>query len=892
MSLAAGSKLGPYAILSLLGVGGMGEVYRARDTRLGREVALKVLAPEFSADAEYLKRFEREARSASALSDPHVVSVFDVGQEGAVAYVVTELVEGGDLRSMIERGALPFRQALEVSAQVAEGLAAAHEKGIVHRDLKPENILVTKSGIVKIADFGLARVAEPEGEGRNSQNVTAEAMNTQTGVVMGTVAYMSPEQARGEHVDFRSDQFSFGILVYELVTGRHPFRRATAPETLTAILREEPLVLEVPGTVVPAGVKRVMSRCLEKLPEGRYGATRDLARDLRDAEALPAPAPPAARTPRRTRWLGAISLAAAVLAAAAIAIAWLRHPAVRVPQIVRLTLPPPPGISFFSRFDTVDFAFSPDGTRLAFLGDPTGSYREVAPVGRPLARVFIRSLSDLDAHAVPGTEGATSLFWSPDGRSIGFFTDNQMKRVDLGSGLPVPVCDVAGADGMAGTWGAGDIIFGSTFEGVLYRVPAESGGAVVPILRPDRAHGETRLVWPQFLPGGNEFLYVSSHAQGKGQLMLESLDGRPPRAIGPLSSRFEYTDRGYLVFAREGSLFAQKFDPGRAKLIGPLIPIAPAVYNFYTSKWAAFAVSSSGTVAYAPRGNITRLTWFDRTGHELGVIGSPEAGETISLAISPDGHNAVFDRTRLDLGTFDIWTIDLARGVETRITSNPNTEFDPVWLPNGRKIIYSAVRDSFPQLVGRDLSSGEEKDVLPPGTFQEALDVTPDGRRVIFSQNASRGAWSIWSKSLTDPSNPPPDRVLPDSAEIGHLSPDGRLLLYLSSESGQQDLYVRPLTRDSQAIRVTTTGATFARWSRNGREIDYISPDRRMFAVAVQASPLEAGRPTLLFPIQGNKEWKVFDVAPDGRFLVAVPVVSYASEPLVVAVNGLAGLPR
>ncbi|HKC23980.1 MAG TPA: protein kinase, partial [Thermoanaerobaculia bacterium] len=696
MTLTAGSRLGPYEILSPLGAGGMGEVYRARDTRLGREVALKILPDELAKDGQRVSRFEREARSASALSHAHVVAVFDVGRAGETFYIVTEVVAGGTLRELLERGAVPLRRALDLAAQMASGLAEAHDQGIVHRDLKPENVLLTKSGDAKIADFGLAKLTGAGGRD-DSQLPTSDGLRTSEGIVMGTVAYMSPEQATGREVDFRSDQFAFGSILYETLTGKSPFHRPTAGETMAAVLRDTPRPVRSLDPSVPLQVEWIVERCLAREPEHRYASTRDLARELAlvrehlsDLTGAPAAGTRAEPPVRRRDLVLWVVAGAALLAAAVLGAAWLKQRTATVPkQVLRLSLPPPANTTFFSRFDSVGFAFSPDGSRLAFLGDPSGPSREVAPVNRPTMRVWIRALSDLEARPVPGTEGASALFWSPDGRTIGFFAEGRLKRVDLNGGSPAPVCDVPSSKRMAGAWGSGEIVFASTFEGVIYRVSAEGGGSAVPLLKPDAARGETRLSWPQFLPDGRSFLYLATRKDGFGELMVGSLDGGPSRDVGPLESRFEYCDPGFLVFAREGALFAQRFDAKTAKLTGPLVSLAPAVYYFYTSKWAAFATSRTGTLAYAPRGNLTRLVWFDRSGKMLGEVGAADAGETISLAISPDGRNAVFDRTRADLGTYDIWMIDLARGVETRLTSDPNTEFDPVWLPDGKHVVYS-----------------------------------------------------------------------------------------------------------------------------------------------------------------------------------------------------------
>jgi serine/threonine protein kinase/Tol biopolymer transport system component len=861
--------------------------------RLGRMVAIKVLPEALAGNAERTSRLEREARSASALSHAHVVSLFDVGRSGDYFYLVTEMIEGGNLREIMVRGPLPLRRSLELAAQIASGLAAAHEQGIVHRDLKPENVLIAKSGEAKIVDFGLAKLTETS-DGSDSRLPTSDGLKTSEGVVMGTASYMSPEQARGAQVDFRSDQFAFGSLFYELLSGLPSFRRDSVAETLSAIMRDEPRSLRSIDAAIPPNVAWVVERCLAKEPGDRYASTRDLAKDLAFArEHLSDPAGPSleAATERVRRLPGRVLpwviTAVALAAAAVMAVAVLRNrrgPALT--PLIRFSIPPPENAKFFSRFDSVGFALSPDGSRLAFVGDRSRSARDIAAVSGGSTRIWVRALSELEGSPVAGTEGASSLFWSSDGRSVGFFVGGQLKRVDLGTGSPVPICDVPPlGNRVAGTWGTTEILFGSSFEGVIYRVPADGSQPAVPLVRPDRSRGESRVVWPHFLPGGKSFLYILVRSDGAGHLMLGSLDRHPPREVASISSRIEYVEPGFLVFARDGALFAQHFDTKTARLTGPLLSLAPAVYYFYTSKWAGFATSRGGTLAYQPQGNITRLTWFDRSGRALGDIGSEAAGETISLSISPDGRNALFDRTRPDLGTYDVWMIDLARAVETRLTSDPNTEFDPVWLPDGRHFIYSVVHDYLPQLVRREVSGGPEEPLLPPGTFQEALDVTADGRRLFFSQSGENGSWGIWELSLAGHAAPAPLVVTKSSQEIGRVSPDGKFIAFLSDQSGQLEAYVAAIEGHSEKVRLSTGGATLLRWSRDGKEIYYTSPDQRLFSVSVRTSPsFQIGAPVALFSLPAEG-WRAFDVTADGRFLAAVQHVSYQSAPLAVVVN-------
>jgi Tol biopolymer transport system component len=667
-------------------------------------------------------------------------------------------------------------------------------------------------------------------------------------------------------------------------------------------MRDEPPPLRSVEPGIPANIAWIVERCVAKEPGGRYASTRDLALEIQlaadrlsDPESRLVSSSPSVASGRRPADLSWILAAAGLAAAAAMGTAWLlsgRHGDSPRP-IVRFFVPPPSTAQFYSRVDSVGFALSPDGSRLAFLADESAYARDVMPGGRPTMKIWLRTVSDLEARPIPGTEGASSIFWSPDGRSIGFTLDTRLKRIDLDGGTSTPICEVPVGKQIAGTWGAGTILLGSTFEGTIFRVGADGSRPPERIIRPDNAKGEVRAVWPHFLPDGKSFLYVMVHKDGTARLILGSLDGGPPRDVGPIASRVEYADPGVVVFAREGALYAQRFDLKNAKLSGPLLSLAPFVYYFYTNKWAGFTTSRTGTLAYEPSDNLTRLTWFDRSGRVLEEVGTDGTGETISLSVSPDGRSVLFDRTRRDLGTYDVWMLDIARGIETRLTSDPNTEFDPVWLPDGKRFIYSAARESLPQLIRRDLAGGSEEALLPPGTFQEALDVTLDGKSLLFAQTGQAG-FGLWMLPLSGgPGAAPSPLVVGKSQqEVGRVSPDGRWLAYLSTESGQQEAYVQSLGENPEKARVSASGATLLRWSRDGREIFYTTPDRRLFAAAVRTAPsLQVGEPAPLFALAGGG-WRAFDVTADGRFLAAVQKVTYGTSPLAVVVNWTEGLKK
>jgi len=622
--ISAGSRLGPYEILSPLGAGGMGEVYRARDTRLGREVAVKVISAAVAGSAEHLRRFEIEARSASALSDPHIVTVFDVGEHDGVHYFASELVEGGDLRSRIEDGPLPVKKALEIAEQIASGLASAHEKGITHRDLKPENILLTKSGVAKIADFGLAKLSEaPDVE--LSSMPTYDRVETTAGVVMGTVSYMSPEQAAGRKVSFRSDQFSFGVILYEMLTGKLPFRKETKGETLAAILRDEAAPIADFAPAAPEPIAWIVERCLAKDPEERYASTRDLAREISgvrrhasETSDRSRPVRAAAGTSRRSGIVWALAGAAA-MAALWIATTRLRPATEASSGGARFQIEAPPKATFnvIGR-DGGPLSVSPDGRQIAF----------VATSSEGAKQIYLRAINALDARSLPGTDGASYPFWSPDSRSIGFFAGGKLKKVAAAGGPVQSLCDAV--LGRGGTWSRDDVIvFSPGGESPLYSVSA-SGGTPALVTRIAGPGNETSHRWPQFLPDGRHFLYLrwfpSLGPRGKPDVIcVGSLDSMEPREVLPASSSFAWTPSGHLLYVRDDTLVAAPFDTKRWRVTGPTVPIAQHVLLYRNTSSAAFSASENGVLAYqsGPLPPVSELDWFDRGGKRLGSIGEP-----------------------------------------------------------------------------------------------------------------------------------------------------------------------------------------------------------------------------------------------------------------------------
>ncbi|MDQ2979600.1 MAG: protein kinase [Acidobacteriota bacterium] len=869
MSLTSGIRLGPYEILSPLGAGGMGEVWKARDTRLGRTVAIKVLSDRLARNEEVRQRFEREAETISQLSHPHICALYDVGHQDGVEYLVMEYLEGQTLADRMAKGALPLDQALEHAGQIADALDCAHRRGVVHRDLKPGNVMLTRSG-VKLLDFGLAKALAPPAPADSLTAVPTVAKDlTREGTILGTVAYMAPEQLEGQEADERTDLFALGAVLYEMTTGRKAFAGATHASLVSAIMKDEPAPLSSLQPTAPPSLDRLVRTCLAKEPERRWRSAHDVGLQLA-AIAEGSSDVSAAAAPRAGFWKWA-AVAGVIAVGLALGLRARRAAGPTAPTI-RFPLAPPAGGRFVEN-SSATLALSPDGTRVAFVLQETGR----AP------RLWQRMLSDLETRPIDGTDGASSLFWSADGRSIAFFAGEALKRVDASGGAPVPIADVGPLIAPSGSWGAaGQIVFASAIGDAIYRVSAE-GGRPEAVVRADAPRGETRLAWPWFLPDGKRFLYLSWRRYTEGELRLFEA-GRAARGIAPLRSKAQYVDPGYLVFAREGALLGQRFDPDAGRLTGAPFSIAPAVSYFLSNGWAGFAASRNGTIAYRSRENVDRLVWFDRAGRSLGDVGS--SGDYLDVSISPDARRVLFSRRRRGIGTWDIWQLDLERGVETAVTSELGSEFGGAWLPDGKSIVYSAAREARPQLFRRDLATGQETALLPVRGFQEAGDVSPDGRTLVFSEHTLGGAFELFTLSLSGGS--PPQRV-PQAGrdtEIARFSPDGRALAVLSEESGRREAYVAPFGSPGERIRVSAEGAANLRWSRDGKEIVYLDADGRLFAAPIRTTPsLEVGRAVTLFRFPQGKTCKDFDLAPDGRFLAIVEEESGNAQPLTVAVN-------
>ena len=884
MTLAAGSRLGPYEILAPIGAGGMGEVYRARDTRLKRDVAIKVLPESVASDPARLARFEREAQAVAALSHSNILSIFDFGKEGAVAYAVTELLEGETLRDRLEAGPIESRRAVDFAVQIAKGLAAAHEKGIVHRDLKPENVFVTRDGGIKILDFGLARETAGPGAREASSFPTetaAEKSLTEPGTVLGTIQYMAPEQIRGLPLDHRADLFAFGAVLYEMLSGRRAFRRGTPADTAAAILSQEPAEMSAPGRAVSPTLERLVRRCLEKRPEDRFQSARDVAFGLEvlspsTGAGMEASVEADAReavSPRRRRERLAWSLCAILLVALLAALlspALRKQPAAAVaaPKL-RFAVPPPAGT-----FIPGMLALSPDGRRLAFVATDSN--------GRDL--VWVRDLDALESHALEGTDGAAYPFWSPDAHSLAFFARGKLKKIDTDGGVPQILCDAPSPRG--GSWGSrGTIVFAVNTGGEIQRVPEKGGEPTV--FAQLVSQGRDSFRWPSFLPDGRHFLYfLLSGAIEETGVYVASLDAEKTTRITPSDGEAVFVEPGLLLHRSGNRLLARRFDPDRLSFAGEAFAVLDDVrWDAVATNAAAFSASRTGLLTCQTGGAfLSRLLWYDRSGRELGSVG-PD-GAYYEPTLSPDDRWLAIPRIDPEKFLSTIWTIDLERGSAARLSSKAPIASTPLWSPDGRRILYSSYAS--PEVFSQDARGAGPESVLfrQPG-FMPLDDLSRDGRLLFYeAYDLRKFHFDVWVRDMAAEKSRPLLQAT-FNQQGARLSPDGRWLAYDSDESGINEIFIRSFPEAGERRQVSQGGGQQPRWRGDGRELFYVSPDRKVMSVEVRAgATLETGVPRPLFqtrimPLVEARNH--YDVTSDGqRFLVNSRRPEDASLPILI----------
>jgi Tol biopolymer transport system component len=887
VGVAIGTKLGSFEVMSLIGRGGMGEVYQAIDTKLKRSVAIKILPDQFSRDPQRVSRFQREAEVLASLNHPGIAAIYDLQEDHGQRFLVLELVEGETLAERLGRGPIPIQEALHIARSVCEALEAAHEKGIIHRDLKPANIKITRDGKVKVLDFGLAKAFESDSRNSSlSNSPTLSGAATNAGIILGTAGYMSPEQARGKMADKRSDVWAFGVVLYEMLTGKRLFRGEDTTEILAAVIKEEPNL-----ELAPTHLRPLLRLCLQKDPAKRL-------HDMADARLL-LEQPPAGETVstvapasprRRLAWAVAGVAGVIALAAVALSVVYLREtPPAAEP--VRFEIPMPDKMTL----GTGGFSVSPDGSKLAFAAVGADGTR----------RLYVRAMDSLETRPLQGTDGAGVYppFWSPDSRFLGFSIGNRYMKVDVTGGPPQTLCELPGTLG-TGAWGPNGVILVMSNPGGTFQV-SEAGGIPLPVTLPDTSRQEIYHGRPALLPDGRHFLYLrnSSNPEYMG-IYIASIDSKPQdqNLTRLLPARFgvNYVPSsdpavGYVLFERDGTLMVQTFDNRALSLTGQPVPIAEQVGN-NGAITAFFWASDNGVLAFRSGGGQPgrQLTWLDRNGNVLEHSGDP--GNFIDLALSPDGRRVATYRSDQQ---FDIWLNELARGTSTRFTFAPGVDRAPIWSPDGKRIIFQSNRSGSTDLYQKP-SDGTGEDELLFASDQNKVpnSWSRDGRFLIFISVDPKTRQDIWVMPLEGERKPLPFLRTEFVENQAKLSADGRWIAYTSQESGRLEIYVRPFSTPEAKGSLSTggkwqvsrAGGIWPRWRDDSRELYYVAPEGTLMAVDIAANPsFQSGIPQPLFsvPLPGQPQAPPYEVTPDGkRFLIAALPQQTSNElPITVVLN-------
>jgi len=882
MALAPGTRLGPYEIGVRVGAGGMGEVYRARDARLDRIVAIKVIGTAFGDHPEARRRFDEERRLAAQLDHPRIGAVYDVGSDAGVDYFVMEFLEGESLADCIARGPVPFPQLIGYAIEIASGLAYAHGRGVIHRDLKPGNVLLTSTG-VKIIDFGLSKLRPKE---RVSESVASMKTRprplTGSAAVPGTTQYMSPERLNGHEADARSDIFAFGAILYEMATGRRAFEGETAAAVVASILTSEPAPLD---SSLPAGsgLDCVIRRCLRKSPEQRWQSMADVEAILKwmasfGQRAQPVDRPALMRLRQHRGWLAAAALVIGVAVLSLFARLSLADGDVPQP-LVALTVAPPEGGHFTpteSSVQSPQLAVSPDGRYLAF----------VASGADGLSQIWVRPIDSTAARPLQNTSDATYPFWSPSSRSIGFFAGGKLKRVDVDGGPARLLADAP--NGRGGTWNRDDVILfsRSTAEG-LFSIGAD--GHLVPRTVLSAAHGDTSHRWPQFLPDGRHFLFLIRSSGRPSGIYLGSLDQPAVTFITHTNYGGIYSPTGQLLYVSDGALVAADLDAAPGRLSRDPVQLVDRIATS-SSFYGAFSTSGNGVLAYATNTSTAELVWFARDGRRLGVA-SPR-GAYADFRLSPDQRHVAVAEVEPHTQLTDLRLIDLIRGSNSRLTTSPATDASPVWSPDGTRLVYRSNREKVHDLYvrGADGSGGDEP-LLKSAAAKYPTDWTPDGQFLVYHTSDPRTRFDLWAVPVDHPDQPRP-LVRTEYDEVqGQVSPNGRWLAYTSNLAERLDVYVEPLFAQGPRWQVSVAGGSDPRWRRDGKELFYVARDGTL--MVVNTGPEEAfdpGRPRPLFRLAGFSTQppylSAYDIGAGGqRVLVRVPIEPMQTTPLTVLVH-------
>ena len=856
MPLTPGTKLGPYEIESPLGAGGMGEVYRARDTRLDREVAIKVLPSALASDASLKQRLEREAKAISKLSHPHICALHDIGHQDGIDFLVMEYLEGETLEHRLLKGPLPPDQTLRYAAQIADALAKAHKLGITHRDLKPANVMLTKSG-AKLMDFGLAKQSSTAPLANALTEMTVDqAKLTSEGMIVGTFQYMAPEQLEGKEADARTDIFAFGELIHEMVTGKPAFSGKSRASLIAAILTVDPPPITQLQPITPVALEHVVKKCLAKDPDERWQSASDLAGELnwilasRSQAGVATPMMKSRRPSARLTWIGA----GAVVALLAANLGWVAVWGGHSTTPVRLTVTLAPGKALVDN-STGPVVISPDGSAVVY-----SAYGEDRKV-----QLYLRRLGSFESTPIAGTEGAESPFFSPNGEWLGFVSEYKLKKVSLRGGSAVVVTEGAGP--LGGWWADDDsIYFVKTFSSGIYAVPA-GGGQPRQVTQTGSTPDDRAHLWPSTLPGGTGLIFTVWNGRSFNEARIEGLSfGSGKRKVlieGGTGAR--YLSSGHLAYARNGTLFVVGFDPKRLEIKGTPVPVIEGVNTGASNGDADFSVSNNGTLAFQP-GTFSsfhrNLVWMDRSGKATNI--TAETKPYATPALSPDGKRIALT---LEGSSFDVWVYDLERDTFTK-ASFGGDDYRPGWSPDGKMLGYDSSKPGHQQVyVKHGIVQGDETVVTDGPEQKEFCGWTPDGREVIFARQSKDTGWDLYATDVEGAHKTRPLVVMPFNQTRASLSPDGKWLAYVSDESGEQEVFVQAMSDSSSRVQLSSDGGRSPRWTRSSDELLFVSKDRVMSVKFSRGGALNPSKPILLF--EDKKPWRDFDVAADGRLVVA-----------------------
>ncbi len=875
MALLVGTKLGPYEIVALLGAGGMGEVYRAKDTRLDRTVAIKILSAQFTADGVARQRFEREAKTISGLNHPHICVLYDVGRQDGTDYLVMECVEGETLAKRLERGPLPLEQVLKYGAQIADALDKAHRSGIVHRDLKPGNVMLTATG-AKLLDFGLAKETTEVGSLATVTGASPMTPVTEQGAIVGTFQYMSPEQVEGKPLDGRSDIFSLGAVLYEMLTGKRAFEGRTQLSVASAILEKEPEPIRALKPVTAPALERAIERCLAKDPEERWQAPQDLAIELnwigKNGSQEKAPVKEAGwkQLGSRLGWLLCGALAVSLLPGV---FWWRESKPTEQPMVFSASLP----------FAARDLAIAPNGHTVAVVGYQEDQKKSV---------IWLYEVGSEEAKNLAGTEGGNFPFWSPDGKSLGFFADGKLKRLDLPGGPLQVLCDAP--SGRGGTWNKdGVIVFtpSGRLRSAMYRVSA-SGGTPTKIGGKLPRNGEASQRYPMFLPDGNHYLFLSATIAKKSEgdgIYVGSLDSDEYRLVVKTAANGAYAAPGYLLYLRDRTILAQRFDAKTLQLTGEPVPVATEPQFLPRILRATFAASDAGMLLVQKGGNVmlSHLIWYDRGGKEVRTVGEPEVYANPSVAAN--GKAVAVDKTDVTSQNTNVWTYDLQRGAAKRLTFDAGLDAMPVWSPDGTRVVFTSSRSRsnvFDLYLKETNGAQEEKVICESDVDKYPNSWSRDGKTILYEEGPDL-------KYLTLPEMKSTLFLkAPATLKNGQFSPDGKWVAYASNETGRWELYVTSFPEARGKWQVSAGGGEQPRWRGDGKELFYVSPDAKIMAVPLKAGGgVDPGVPVALFQTNpketlATSEQYIYDVDSNGQsFLVNTKVQSAYTQPITVVLN-------